>query len=228
MAQDAWQAHPLNRSPKIVKNTLALLALAASGLLLVPVGAKAQATGGVFVDGNLGRASLDHESIDGSDTSYGISAGYRWAIGTGTLIGFEVGYMDFGRFSVPLTLTAIIPIGTPPPDPVTTTSRVPTDITGRTLGANGRFNFSPDWFISGRAGFIRTRVVSHLRISPIDGSIVRERRGYDADGWYAGAGIGYDFGSHLSLGLNYDYYNTKKRSAKTGPGVLSLGGEYRF
>lgn len=214
-----------------MKETLAVLALAASGLLVLPLDANAQATGGVFVAGNLGSTSFDRGSIDGSDTSYGVSAGYRWVVRPEALIGFDVGYMDFGRFSVPFVVTSITPLdptGTPPPDPVTVTSSVRTDVTGRTLGANGRFNPSPNWFFSGRVGFIRTRVVSRVPTFQSDGSIVKERLGYDADGWYVGAGIGYDLSSHLGIGINYDYYSARKYGTKVDPGVVSLSGEYRF
>jgi hypothetical protein len=169
MAQDAWQAHPLNRSPKIVKNTLALLALAASGLLLVPVGAKAQAGGGLSMEiqPRVARSRIDRRQRHQLRHQCRLSQ----AIGTGTLIGFEVGYMDFGRFSVPLTLTAIILIGTPPLDPVTTTSgsghhghsRATTIQFSRLVHQRSRR------FHSHQGG-------RHLRISPIDGSIVRERR----------------------------------------------------
>jgi opacity protein-like surface antigen len=215
-----------------LQSTLCLLALAATGLLSLPVIANAQATEGAFINGNLGSASVDSGLLDGNDTSYGVNAGYRWRVSPGTLIGFEAGYVDLGRYSALTTITFIhlAGIGGPPADPEIeiVPASLSTKTSGWTIGAYGRFSLSPNWYIGGRAGFIRASVNSRLRYTRLDDSVGDDRRTYDADGWYVGAGFGYDLSNNFSLGLNYDYYSVKKHFFKINPGVVSVSGEYRF
>ena len=62
----------------------------------------------------------------------------------------------------------------------------------------------------------------------LDDSLVPDQSEFNAGGWYAGAGFGYDFSNNVSLGLNYDYYSAKKHGAKFDPDAISLSGVYRF
>jgi OmpA-OmpF porin, OOP family len=213
-----------------LKRTLDLLALTATGLLSLPVIANAQATEGTFVNGSLGSASLDFSQIHGNDSSYGVNAGYRWAVSPSTLIGFEAGYVDLGKYSAltTISLTPLFPIGGPPAEPDIYSSSVSTKMSGWTIGANGRFSLSPNWYVGGRAGFIRASVNSRVRTTGSGNSVALNEYDVNADGWYAGAGFGYDLSKNLSLGLNYNYYSARKYGSKIDPDVVSVSGEYRF
>ncbi len=211
-----------------MKNIMLPLTLAAAGLFVLPAIGHAQATDGAFVSGNLGSASFDSGSIDETDTSYGINGGYRWAVSPSTLIGFEAGYVDLGKYSFPASVTALTPIGTPPTEPTTYFGSGTTQLSGWTIGANGRFNLSPNWYIGGRVGFLRVSVDSRIRIDRPDGSVMKDHYDVNADGWYAGTGFGYDFSNNFSIGLSYDYYSAEKDGAKINPDVVSVSGEYRF
>lgn len=102
-------------------------------------------------------------------------------------------------------------------------------MSGWMIGANGRFNLSPNWYIGGRAGFIRATLDSRIRINRPDDSVFRDGYNNHADGWYAGVGFGYDFKRNFSLGLNYDYYGAKDHGFKIiNQDVVSVSGEYRF
>jgi OOP family OmpA-OmpF porin/outer membrane immunogenic protein len=54
------------------------------------------------------------------------------------------------------------------------------------------------------------------------------REGLDDTSWYGGAGLGYDFNSHVSVGLNYDYYDAKKDNVNLSTDMVSVSAEYRF
>jgi OmpA-OmpF porin, OOP family len=213
-----------------LKSTSGFLTLAAAILLALPIIAKAQATEGAFVNGSLGSASLDSRFIDDNDTSYGVNAGYRWAVSPETLIGFEAGYVDLGRYSALTTvsMTSISVFGGPPAVTVTYPARVTNKLSGWTLGANARFSLSPNWYVSGRAGFLRASDDSRLRYTGTDDSVVVRQINVNVDGWYAGAGFGYDFSKNLSFGLNYDYYNARKHFLEIDADLVSVTGEYRF
>jgi OmpA-OmpF porin, OOP family len=213
-----------------LKNTLGLITLAAVGLLVLPVIAKAQVTEGAFINGNLGNASIDRGLIDGNDTSYGVNAGYRWRVSPGTLIGFEAGYVDLGSYSAPTTLweVPIIGIGGPPGETQISPGIVNTKMSGWTIGATGRFNLSPSWYVGGRAGFVRASVGVRARFTRSDDTVELIQNDFNANGWYAGASFGYDFSKNFSLGLNYDCYNARKYGTKFDPDVVSVSGEYRF
>ena len=211
-----------------MKNTLLPVALAAGALFVLPAIGHAQATDGAFINGNLGSASLESGSIDDNDISYGVNVGYRWAVPPGTLIGFEVGYVDLGKYSLPTSVIYLTFPGTQPNVPTTIVSSGTTEMSGLTIGAYGRFNLSPNWYIGGRAGFLRASVDSRLRTAGPYDSVVLQNRHVNADGWYVGAGFGYNFSNKFSLGLNYDYYIAKKSGSTISPDVVSVSGEYRF
>jgi OmpA-OmpF porin, OOP family len=213
-----------------LKSALGLVTFAAAGLFALPIIANAQATEGTFINGSLGSASLDLSQIHGNNSSYGVNAGYRWAVSPRTLIGLEAGYVDLGKYSALTTIstTPLFPIGGPPAEPEIYSSSVSTRMSGWTIGANGRFSLSPNWYVGGRAGFIRASVNSRVRTTGAGDSVVLNKYDVNADGWYAGAGFGYDFRNNFSLGLEYDYYRAKKYGSKIDPDVVSVSGEYRF
>ena len=212
-----------------MKNTLLPLTLAAAALLVLPTFGYAQAIDGGFVNGNFGRTSFDSRWIDDSDTSYGVNVGYRWAASPETLIGFEAGYVDLGKYSFPASITSLQPVNVPWTEPEIYAGRGSTKTSGWTIGANGRFNLSPNWYIGGRAGFIRATLDSRIRINRPDNSVFRDDYTNHADGWYAGVGVGYDFKSNFSLALNYDKYSAKDQGYKlVNSDVVSVSGEYRF
>lgn len=213
-----------------MKNTLCLLTLAGAGLFVLPVIANAQATEGSFINGNLGSASVKSGLLDGNDTSYGINAGYRWAVSPDTLIGFEAGYVDLGTYSALTTISfnQLAGIDGPPAQIEIVPASLSTRMRGWTIGANGRFNLSPKWYVGGRAGFLRASAGSRLRYTRSDDSVLDNRYTYDADGWYVGAGFGYNFRNNFSAGLDYDYYKVEKYILDFNAGVVSVSGEYRF
>ena len=204
--------------------------MAAAGLIALPILANAQAHDGAFINGSLGSSTLDRRPIDDSDTSYGVNFGYRWVVSPRAVIGFEVGYVDLGRYSAPATVTLfpIAPFGAPPFEPEIYAGSVSTEMSGWILGVNSHFNLSPNWYVGGRAGFLRASVDSRLRTTGQEDSIEVFNYDVNADGWYAGASFGYDFNPNWSVGLNYDYYSAKESGSKIDPDVVSVTGEYRF
>jgi len=192
-----------------MKNTLFAIALATASLATLPaVTHAADNAGGAFVNGNIGRSSLDKGLYDDNDTGYGINAGYRWLLNPNVALGVEGGYTDLGKFD---TKGAYSGLGLGH-----------ASVKGWTAGVNGRFNVAPQWYVSGRAGLFRadTKGWTNEAVSTyVDDSSTK---------WYAGAGFGYDFSNNLSLGLNYDYYKTSTNRLNLDPGLFSVSAEYRF
>lgn len=64
----------------------------------------------------------------------------------------------------------------------------------------------------------------------------RDRAGHpipaSADGIAAvtqfGAGAGYDFNPHFSVGHNYDYFRAKRETVNPSSGLTTVSAEYRF
>ncbi len=83
-----------------MKKTLLALAFTSAGLLAVPaVFAQSAPThnDGWFINGNVGRTSINHGPYNDNDTGYGINGGYRWALNPAVALGAEVGYNDLGN-----------------------------------------------------------------------------------------------------------------------------------
>jgi opacity protein-like surface antigen len=190
-----------------MKTTLFAIALAAAGLVGVSTAQAADNHNGFFINGNIGQSSVDKGLYDDDDTSFGANLGYRWAVSPSVLLGVEGGYVDLGKISPKGGGAAI----------------GDAEVDGWTAGVNGHFNVAENWYLSGRAGLFR----SDIKGGYLEGS-TPVRVDDSSNDWYAGAGFGYDFSTNFSLGLNYDYYRTEKAGLKLDPGVLSIGGEYRF
>ena len=187
-----------------MRNTLFAIALSTAGLLSLPAISHAADRSSFFINGNIGQASLDNGPFDDDDTAFGANIGYRWAVAPAVLIGIEGGYTDLGSFKAK--------------EPSPGNDKV--ELQGWNIGANGHFNVSDNWYISGRGGWFRgDRKFKGDFFPDTDDT---------KDGWYAGAGFGYDFNPNASVGLNYDYYKVDADNVDLSPGVVSISAEYRF
>ena len=211
-----------------MNKTLLSLTLAAPALFVLPAIGHAQVIDGAFLNANLGSASLYREPFDDNELSYGANIGYRWAVSPDALIGFEAGYADIGKYTDSAHVSILQPLGTPWTEPQIYTASGSTEMSGWMIGANGRVNLSPNWYIGGRAGFLRASIDTRIHVVRPDGSVFQQNHGYTFDGWYAGTGFGYDISNNLSLGLNYDYYRAGDIGFRIYSNVVSVIGEYRF
>ena len=193
-----------------MKNSLLAIALAAGGIVAAPAishAADNNGAGGFFVNGNVGQSSLDKGAYNDDDTAWGGNIGYRWALNPNVALGVEGGYTDLGKFA-----------------PKSSSAQLgKAELNGWNLGVNGHFNLTPNWYLSGRAGFYH----ADLKGGFLAGT-VPVRLDDSSDKYYAGAGFGYDFSNNFSVGLNYDYYKADKSALKLDPSVVSVGAELRF
>lgn len=188
-----------------MKTTLLALALTA-GLAALPLASQA-AESGMFINGNVGQASIDKGGYNDDDTGWGANLGYRWAVAPNFLIGVEGGYVDLGSI-----------------DPRRGYSDFgKAELSGWTLGANAHWNLTDNWYVSGRGGFFRGDLTGSYAVGPL-----AVRVDDTSNKWYAGAGFGYDFNNNFSVGLNYDYYKANKNGLDFNPSLVSVSGEYRF
>ena len=191
-----------------MKNTLLAIALATTGLAALPLTSHAADQSGFFINGNVGDSNVSKGLYDDDDTGFGANLGYRWAVAPNVLLGIEGGYTDLGSIS-PKKQFQVAPDA---------------KISGWNLGANGHFNITDNWYVSGRAGFFRADVKGGY-FDP-EGAIVRVDD--TANKWYAGAGFGYDFSNNFGIGLNYDYYKADKNNLDLSADMISVSAEYRF
>ena len=202
----------------IMKNAILAIALASAGWFAVPASAQTADTSGFFINGNIGQSNLSKTDYDDDDAGYAANLGYRWTVAPNALIGIEGGYTRLGSFAPRYGFGFL----------------GEADIKGWNLGINGHFNLTSNWYISARGGLFRT----DLRGSYINSTGSATPGGPPVYGvthiadtsnqWYAGAGFGYDFNSHLSVGLNYDYYKADKNGLDISPDMVSVSAEYRF
>ena len=194
-----------------MRNTVFAIALATAGLAAPAISMAADANGpggGFFINGSIGESSLDHQGYNDTDTGYLGNIGYRWALSPNVALGIEGGYTDLGKFS--------------PDNPSDGLGQA--SLKGWTVGVNGHFNFTPEWYVSGRTGIFH----SDLKGQYFDASDAIVTVDDTANKFYAGAGIGYDFSNNFSLGVNYDYYKANKSGLNLDPSLWSVSGEFRF
>jgi OOP family OmpA-OmpF porin len=197
-----------------MKKTLLALALTTAGLLAVPA-VFAQSTptdnGGWFINGNVGRTAINQGPYDGHDTGYALNGGYRWSLAPNFSLGAEVGYNDLGNIHAKniFNSQSVVAPGK-------------SQLHGWTAGANAHFDLTPNWYLSGRTGLYSwTGHGLSNDVNPV-------RKSLNDNSWYAGAGVGYNVTSNLSVGLNYDYFDAQKHNIDLSTDMVSASAEYRF
>lgn len=163
-----------------------------------------------FVAGNLGQSNYRIGGIsDKSDVFQNVRFGWRW----NGLVGAEIGYAYLGQAKN--TVDSATAFAKP---------RV-----GQ-LGVTAKYNFFNNWYVTGHGGYLRSRTTAGLTVGDVSAS----QRSWN-NGWYAGAGVGYDVTRNVSLALNYDNYHVKygragasESQVNTNVAAYSASVEYRF
>ena len=101
---------------------------------------------GFFVDAHVGASDASDSVYDDVAVSYAADAGYRWTINPNVAVGVEGGYTRIGSFNDRSFLNHTFEFQ----DGLNAA-----DIKGWTLGVNGHFNLTPQWYVSARGGYFR-------------------------------------------------------------------------
>lgn len=204
------------------------VALGAALAIASASAAAADANGAFFINAGVGQAQYHVGRtndlgfrLDDKDTAGALRFGYAWRVAPAFDLGVEGGYADLGKLVAKYSDGA-------------TSSKSDLGATGWLLGANGKYRFEKNAYVSARAGWFRSR--EKLEASAFDvangQSLGHASTDGEGDGWYGGVGVGYDFAPNFSMGLNYDNYHVKAKLegvSNTGNvGVFSLSAEYRF
>ncbi len=150
-----------------------------------------------FVRGEIGNSKLSVHGVSGSDTSFGGRVGYYF----NPNFAVEGFYTDFGS---------------------STDSGFSAKIDGFGAGLVGKMNFGPDntgWFISGRAGVLRSKAKVSFGGFHVSDSATKG---------YIGVGGGYDFTRNFGLSLNADYNGVDVFSQGGSLKTLTAAAEFRF
>ncbi len=182
-----------------------ILSLAVAAVFAAP--GLAYADEGFYIDGSVGRASVDDSGIDDNDTGFRIGGGWRFLENFGA----EVGYLDLGKVEEEVAIGGA-------------TGSVEVD--GLYAGVSGRIPLSDDtagFFLSARAGLLFWDAEGRVRAGtvtvPFDDS--------DND-FYVGVGGGYDFNEQFGVSLTYDRYKVGDSGADFNYSVIGATGEVRF
>lgn len=196
-----------------MKKTLIALGVITAGLASVPALAQdaPSANSGWFVNGNAGQAYVNQGPYDGHDSAYAIHGGYRWSVAPNAALGVEAGYNDLGNIRLSNTFTTSPVVANPS-----------SKLHGWTLGVNGHINITPNWYVSARAGIYQWKGQG---LSNDTNPLYRSLGKTD---FYGGAGFGYDFSNHVSVGLDYDHYQARKNNVNLTTNMVSVSAEYRF
>lgn len=164
-----------------------LLAAALAVVSLSPLAAKADQSSPLnnfFVSGNLGQSNYRLGGVsDKTDVFQNVRFGWRW----NNIVGAEIGYAYLGKVKNDFDFAS-----------VSAKPRV------AQIGINAKYNFYNNWFVTGHGGYLRSRTTGAVTVGDTSAS----ERSWN-NGWYAGAGVGYDLTQNVALGVNYDNYHIK-------------------
>lgn len=163
-----------------------------------------------YVAGNLGQSNYRLGGFsDKNDVFQNVRFGWRW----NGIVGAEIGYAYLGKAKTDIGSSTF-----------STKSRV------GEIGLTGKYNFYQNWFVTGHGGYLRSRGTDEADMG--DASF---RQHSWNNGWYAGAGVGYDITKNVALGINYDNYHVKygragadEPQANTNVAAYSASVEVKF
>jgi outer membrane immunogenic protein len=241
-----------------MKKTLLTVALVSAGLAFIPAAFAQDAqpatgnyqsmqpvgSGNWFVDLSAGRTDGYSKNSDfgsgfsngsgslfsnknGRRTGYGVLGGYRWKVGPDLGLGLEAGYTDLGNYK-------LSNIGDNNGS-VNQSSRE-NALRGWLVGANGRINLLPQWYISAHGGYFHANNDGGAYNDTVSQDLFH---GGDRGGFYGGVGTGWDVNQHFGIGVKYDYYHVSAGNihdtasnsdfnVRRSTGIVSVDAEYRF
>lgn len=207
----------------------------AGALALASASASASSSvGNFFINAGVGQAQYHVGRTDGlgykldeKDTAGALRFGYAWHVSRDFDLGVEGGYVDLGK------LVASYHYENADRSYVVN-EHADIGATGWLGGVNGKLNFADHWYVSARAGWLRSTADATYHFSATGYASEYGSGDADGDGWYGGVGVGYDFTRDFSLGLNFDNYHAKADVDNVlGPvdsnvGTYTFTAEYRF
>lgn len=151
-----------------------------------------------------------HSYIDNltskNDVGYSVSGGYRWQ----DTWGFEVGYVDLGK-----TKADNVYDGT-----YLGLYNVDLKVRGATIGANFKFDFARNWYVTAHGGaFISQSKFHEQNVFYPEVSGRAEAHNVNA---YGGVGIGYNINEHVGVGLNVDSYLARAKGFIHGTDTIVM------
>ncbi|WP_199098157.1 outer membrane beta-barrel protein [Dyella sp. ASV21] len=190
-----------------------LIAAALAVVAVAPFAAKADESNQLdnfFVAGNLGQSNYRIGGVsDKNDVFQNVRFGWRW----NGIVGAEIGYAYLGKVKNNFDFAS-----------VSAKPRV-----GQ-IGVTAKYNFYNNWYVTGHGGYLRSRTTGGVTV----GDVSATAKSWN-NGWYAGAGVGYDVTKNVSLALNYDNYHVKygragasEEQVNANVAAYSASIEYRF
>lgn len=161
-----------------------------------------------FVAGNLGQTQFHNDANHDHSVFQNVRFGWRWD----GIVGPEIGYAYLGR------IKNVFNNG----DELSSNNRA------ATIGINAKYNFYQNWFVTGHTGYLRSQ--QHNSFTDYAADLGAKDTNWN-NGWYAGAGIGYDVTKNVSVGVNYDNYRLDDPQPfrnHTNVGAYSASVEFRF
>lgn len=205
---------------------------------------QALGSGNWFIDGSVGRtdgysknskfgSGFGNDSgnffknENGRRTGYSVLGGYRWKAGSDLGLGVEAGYSDLGNYK-------LSNLGNNNGSVDQRSSE--NALRGWMVGANGRINVMPQWYISMHGGYFHANNNDGAYNDTLSQDLFH---GGDRGGFYAGVGTGWDINEHFGVGVQYDYFHASAGTLHDVPsnsdfavrrstGIVSLNAEYRF
>ena len=166
-----------------------------------------------YIAGNLGQTQYRTDVSHPDSVFQNLRFGWRW----NGIVGPEIGYAYLGRRKDIL-------------DNASRDTESSVNARAVTLGISSKYNFYQNWFVTGHAGYLRSRRTDDDAYYLLNSTSTHTSWN---NGWYGGIGVGYDVTRHVSLGINYDNYYLQyghPGSFRSSVNVAAFSGsvEYRF